>query len=205
MGPSGSGKSTLMHILGCLDAPTSGEYFLDGQNVSKLSDDELADIRKIKIGFVFQSFNLLPRATVLRNVMLPLVYAGVPVEKREQQAKIALKNAGLSESHFFHLSNQLSGGEIQRVAISRALVNNPSLILADEPTGNLDTKTGEIVLDTFQTLNIEQNRTIVLITHERYVAEHADRIIDIRDGLIIEDEKVAKKRIVNHNPYHKSL
>jgi len=205
MGPSGSGKSTLMHILGCLDAPTSGEYFLDGKNVSKLSDDELADIRKVKIGFVFQSFNLLPRTTVLRNVVLPLVYAGIPVEEREQQAKISLKNAGLSESHFFHLSNQLSGGEIQRVAIARALVNNPSLILADEPTGNLDTKTGEIVLDTFQKLNGEQKRTIVLITHERYVAEHADRIIDIRDGLIIEDEKVSKKRIVNHNPYHKSL
>lgn len=205
MGPSGSGKSTLMHILGALDTPTNGTYLLDGKDVSKLSDDELADIRKDKIGFVFQSFNLLPRATVLRNAMLPLVYAGIQREERETRAKTSLKNVGLTESHFFHLSNQLSGGEIQRVAIARALVNNPSLILADEPTGNLDTKTGEIVLDTFQTLNIEQNRTIVLITHERYVAEHADRIIDIRDGLIIEDEKVAKKRIVNHNPYHKSL
>lgn len=199
MGPSGSGKSTLMHILGCLDAPTSGEYFFDGQNVSKLSDDELADIRKLKIGFVFQSFNLLPRATVLRNVVLPLVYAGVPVKEREQQAKTSLKNAGLTESHFYHLSNQLSGGEIQRVAIARALVNKPSLILADEPTGNLDTKTGEIVLDTFQKLNKEQQRTIILITHERYVAEHADRIINIRDGLIVEDEKNHKKRFVNHH------
>ncbi len=205
MGPSGSGKSTLMHILGCLDTPTAGKYFLDNQDVSLLSDDELADIRKNKIGFVFQSFNLLPRTTVLRNVVLPLVYAGISRDEREKQAKKALQNAGFEESHLHHLSNQLSGGQIQRVAIARALVNNPSLILADEPTGNLDTKTGEIVLDTFQALNREQKRTIVLITHERYVAEHADRIIDIRDGNIVEDEKVAKKRIVNSNPYHKLL
>jgi len=205
MGPSGSGKSTLMHILGCLDTPTSGTYLVDSQDVSKMSDDELADIRKNKIGFVFQSYNLLPRATVLRNVVLPLVYAETPHEEREEKAKIELRNAGLDESHFYHLSNQLSGGQMQRVAIARALVNNPSLILADEPTGNLDTKTGEIVLDTFQTLNKEQNRTIVLITHERYVAEHADRIIHIRDGIITEDEKVTKKKIINNNPYHKSL
>lgn len=203
MGPSGSGKSTLMHILGCLDTPTSGKYFLDSRDVSTLSDDELADIRKDKIGFVFQSFNLLPRATVLRNVVLPLVYAGVPVKEREQRAKTSLKNAGLTESHFRHLSNQLSGGEVQRVAIARALVNNPSLILADEPTGNLDTKTGEIVLDTFQTLNRKQRCTIILITHERYVAEHADRIIAIRDGLIIEDEKNKNKRLINH--HHEEL
>ncbi len=205
MGPSGSGKSTLMHILGCLDTPTSGEYSLDDRDVSTLSDDELADIRKNKIGFVFQSFNLLPRTTVLRNVVLPLVYAGISRDEREERAKAALQNAGLEKSRFYHLSNQLSGGQIQRVAIARALVNNPSLILADEPTGNLDTKTGEIVLHTFQELNEKQKRTIILITHERYVAEHADRIIDIRDGLIIEDEKVAKKRAVNHNIYHKSL
>jgi len=205
MGPSGSGKSTLMHILGCLDTPTSGTYLVDSQDVSKMSDDELADIRKNKIGFVFQSYNLLPRATVLRNVVLPLVYAETPHEEREKKAKIELRNAGLDESHFYHLSNQLSGGQMQRVAIARALVNNPSLILADEPTGNLDTKTGEIVLDTFQTLNKEQSRTIVLITHERYVAEHADRIIHICDGIITEDEKVTKKKIINNNPYHKSL
>jgi putative ABC transport system ATP-binding protein len=205
MGPSGSGKSTLMHLLGCLDTPTSGTYLINNQDVSKMSDDELADVRKDRIGFVFQSYNLLPRATVLRNVVLPLVYAGIPREEREKKAKIELKNAGLEESHFYHLSNQLSGGQMQRVAIARALVNNPSLILADEPTGNLDTKTGEVVLDTFQKLNNEQNRTIVLITHERYVAEHADRIIHIRDGAIVEDEKVARKRIINDNPYHKHL
>jgi len=194
IGPSGSGKSTLMHILGALDKPTSGQYILDGQDVSKLSDDELADTRNNKLGFVFQSFNLLPRATVIRNVVLPMVYAGIPKEERESKAKVALENAGLDESHFQHLSNQLSGGQMQRVAIARALVNNPSLILADEPTGNLDTKTGEIVLSTFQGLNEKMHRTVILITHERYVAEHADRIITIRDGLIVEDVKNINKR-----------
>lgn len=189
MGPSGSGKSTLMHILGALDSPTSGKYFFDNQDVSKLSDDQLADIRKNKIGFVFQSFNLLRRSTVLRNVMLPLVYCGVNKEERIERAKAALHNAGLEGSHYYHLSNQLSGGQMQRVAIARALVNNPSLILADEPTGNLDTKTGDIVLNTFKELNRKQHHTIILITHEKIVAEVADRIIFIRDGEIIEDRK----------------
>ncbi len=189
MGPSGSGKSTLMHILGALDTPSQGQYFLDGKDVSTFTDEELAEIRKQKIGFVFQAFNLLPRATVVRNVALPLVYAGIAKEEREQKAKDALLRAGMSEERFNHLSNQLSGGQMQRVAIARALVNNPSLILADEPTGNLDTKTGEIVLGTFQDLN-KQGHTIILITHEPDVARHANRIIHIKDGTIIDDEKV---------------
>ncbi|MES2014550.1 MAG: ABC transporter ATP-binding protein [Patescibacteria group bacterium] len=189
MGPSGSGKSTLMHILGCLDTPTSGSYTLDAKNVSTLNDEELADIRKDKIGFVFQSFNLLPRTTVLRNVMLPLVYAGVSEEDRVTRATAALLAAGLTETYFTHRSNELSGGQVQRVAIARALVNQPSLVLADEPTGNLDTKTGEIVLGTFQRLNEEHGRTIILITHEMEVAAHAKRIITLRDGVIVGDTK----------------
>ena len=197
MGPSGSGKSTMMHILGALDTPTSGTYFLDGKDVSKMSDDSLADIRKEKIGFVFQSFNLLPRTTVLRNVMLPLVYSGIGEKEREERAKEALFASGLDEGHFKNMSNQLSGGQIQRVAIARALVNNPHLILADEPTGNLDTKTGEIVLGTFQRLNSELGRTVVLITHEQDVAEHADRIIFIRDGKMVEDKKNHVKRKIS--------
>ena len=193
MGPSGSGKSTLMHILGCLDVPTSGKYFLDGKDVSTLSEDELADIRKNKIGFVFQTFNLLPRTSVLKNTILPLIYSGVNREQRETIAKTALESVGLDKEHFHSLSNQLSGGQIQRVAIARALVNNPTLILADEPTGNLDSKTGEVVLGTFEKLNQEQGRTIILITHEHDVAEHAKRIIHIKDGLIIEDYKNQKQ------------
>lgn len=197
-GPSGSGKSTMMHIIGCLDTPTEGEYLLDNKDVSKLSDDKLADIRMQKIGFVFQSYNLLPRATALRNAMLPLVYAGFSKERRERQAKEALRSAAFPENFWNHYSNQLSGGMMQRVAIARALVNNPTLILADEPTGNLDTKTGEMVLNTFQRLHREQGRTIVLITHEPYVAEHAERVIHIRDGNIVEDGKVKNRRVINN-------
>ena len=199
MGPSGSGKSTLMHILGALDTPTSGTYKLDGKDVSKLSDDELARIRREQIGFVFQSFNLLSRATVLRNVTLPLVYSNIPAHERDERARTALKSAGMTEDRFMHKSNQLSGGQIQRVAIARALVNNPTLILADEPTGNLDTQTGNIVLGTFQRLNKDHGRTIILITHERDVAEHADRIIHIRDGEIVEDGAKHTKRIIKNS------
>ncbi len=194
IGPSGSGKSTLMHILGCLDVPTNGHYFFNGEDVSRLSDDRLANIRKNKIGFVFQSFNLLRRTSVIRNVVLPLIYAGVLREEREERARIALRDVGLDESCFNHLSNQLSGGQMQRVAIARALVNNPSLIFADEPTGNLDSKTGEIVLETFQNLN-KQGRTIILITHERYIANKAKRIIAIKDGEIVEDALTDKSKI----------
>jgi putative ABC transport system ATP-binding protein len=188
MGPSGSGKSTLMNILGCLDAPTAGTYLLDGVDVSSLSDDELADIRVYRIGFVFQAFNLLPRVNVLRNVMLPMAYAGIPLAEREDRAFAALADVGLDEAQYDHKSNELSGGEMQRVAIARALVNDPAIILADEPTGNLDTKTGELILETFNRLQ-GQGRTIVLITHEASVAAHADRIVHIRDGRIVDGEE----------------
>ena len=198
MGPSGSGKSTLMHILGVLDTPTAGTYMLDGKDVSQLNDDELAAIRKDKIGFVFQAFNLLPRTTVLQNVMLPLMYAGMERHERERHAVKALTDAGLDEAHFYHMSNQLSGGQIQRVAIARALVNDPVLILADEPTGNLDSKTGEIVMGTFQRLNREHGRTIIVITHEREVAEHAQRIIHIKDGRVIEDSTSHSRRVIKN-------
>ncbi|MFH1192500.1 MAG: ABC transporter ATP-binding protein [bacterium] len=189
IGPSGSGKSTLMHILGALDRSTTGNYFLNGKNILELEDAELAKIRSQSIGFVFQSFNLLSRATVIRNVMLPLIYdKKTSREDRVKKAKTALEAAGLSSDRWTHLSNQLSGGQMQRVAIARALVNDPDLILADEPTGNLDSKTGDIVLSTFQKLNKEKGHTIILITHERYVAEHANRIIEIKDGEIVSDK-----------------
>ncbi len=186
MGPSGSGKSTLMNILGLLDVPTEGKYLLNGKDVSSLSEDEQASVRAKTIGFVFQSFNLLPRTSVIRNVMMPLLYSEAPADHREETAKKALLAAGFPEERFYNLSNELSGGQMQRVAIARSLVNDPSIILADEPTGNLDTKTGEIVLDTFKKLNKEEKKTVILITHEPDVAKHADRIIFVRDGQIEE-------------------
>ncbi len=195
IGSSGSGKSTLMHIVSCLDTLTSGQYFLEEKDVSKFSEDELAEIRKRKFGFVFQTFNLLPRTTVLRNVALPLIYAGVPKQKREEIAKSALRSAAFSEEFWFHLSNQLSGGMKQRVAIARALVNNPLLILADEPTGNLDSKTGEQILESFEKLNRE-GKTIILVTHEKYIAQRAKRIITLKDGKIIEDTVNHRSKIV---------
>ncbi len=181
-----------MHILGALDTPTSGQYFLDGKEVSKLSDDELSDLRREKIGFVFQSFNLLPRTTVLRNVMLPLLYSDLTQKQREEKAKQALLYAGMDKDKFNNLSNQLSGGQMQRVAVARALVNDPAIILADEPTGNLDTKTSQVVMETFKELN-SKGHTIILITHEKEIAEFTDRIISIRDGLIEKDEKQTHK------------
>ncbi|HOV88775.1 MAG TPA: ABC transporter ATP-binding protein [Candidatus Paceibacterota bacterium] len=187
IGPSGSGKSTLMHILGCLDKPTSGEYFLDGRDISHCTDDELADIRKTKIGFVFQQFNLLGRISVMENVMLPLVYAQVPKKEREKIAARSLEEAAFPKEFWHHFPNQLSGGMMQRAAIARALVNDPSLILADEPTGNLDSKTGEKILATFKDLH-QKGRTILLVTHELYIAEQAERIISLKDGEIVEDK-----------------
>jgi putative ABC transport system ATP-binding protein len=195
MGPSGSGKSTLMNILGCLDTPTSGSYFLDGEDVSQLDDDTLADIRNLRLGFVFQSFNLLPRATVLRNVMMPMSYSTIRKAERYERAAAALDAAGLADEHWDHKSNELSGGQMQRVAIARALVTDPSLILADEPTGNLDTKTGEVILQTFERLN-EEGRTVILITHEPYIAEHATRVVHVQDGRILSDERNGRKRRV---------
>ena len=188
MGPSGSGKSTLMNILGCLDSPTSGSYRLEGLEVSTLDDDDLAEIRATRLGFVFQSFNLLPRATVLRNVMLPLVYSDVPRAEREWRAWKALKSVDLPEEYYEHKSNELSGGQMQRVAIARALVNVPALILADEPTGNLDSATSEMVLQTFARMK-ERGKTIVLITHDPEVATWADRTVHIRDGKLLTDEQ----------------
>ena len=183
MGPSGSGKSTLMHIIGALDKPTSGQYLLDGIDVGKLSDDELAGIRNQKIGFIFQAFNLLPRTTTLANVMLPMSYAGVPKQQREERAKKYLEMVGLKD-RMYHTSNQISGGQQQRVAIARALVMNPSILLADEPTGNIATTQAEEIMAIFTKLN-KEGHTIVMITHEPDIAKHAKRIIHIRDGKII--------------------
>ena len=183
IGPSGSGKSTLMHILGALDNPTSGEYFLDNREVSKLNDDELSELRKNKIGFIFQSFNLLPRTTVLRNVILPLLYTKTTSQERLLRAKECLRYAGMEENKFQNLSNQLSGGQMQRVAIARALINNPAIILADEPTGNLDSTTSVEVFCLFQKLN-EEGTTIIQVTHSEENARYANRIIKLNDGWI---------------------
>jgi putative ABC transport system ATP-binding protein len=190
MGPSGSGKSTLMNLIGCLDSPSSGKYWLAGRLVSELDDDELAYIRNKEIGFVFQTFNLLPRATALHNVELPLIYNGTPAEERIEKAKKALQRVDLTD-RMTHKPNELSGGQRQRVAIARALVNSPSIVLADEPTGNLDSKTGEEIMALFKNLH-SQGNTIILVTHENDIAQNAHRIIYIRDGKIASDEVVKK-------------
>ena len=190
MGPSGSGKSTLMNLIGCLDSPTSGKYWLAGRLVSDLDDDELAYIRNKEIGFVFQTFNLLPRATALHNVELPLIYNGTPAEERIEKARKALERVDLGD-RMHHKPNELSGGQRQRVAVARALVNNPSIVLADEPTGNLDSKTGEEIMILFENL-YRQGNTIILVTHENDIAQHAHRIIHIRDGRIASDEAIKK-------------
>jgi putative ABC transport system ATP-binding protein len=190
MGPSGSGKSTLMNLIGCLDSPSSGRYWLAGRLVSELDDDELAYIRNKEIGFVFQTFNLLPRATALHNVELPLIYNGTPAEERIEKAKKALERVDLT-SRMTHKPNELSGGQRQRVAIARALVNSPSIVLADEPTGNLDSKTGEEIMTLFANLH-QQGNTIILVTHEHDIAQHAHRVIFIRDGKIASDEAIKK-------------
>lgn len=193
MGPSGSGKSTLMHILGFLDTPTGGSYLFDGKDISSFSEDELAYMRAHNIGFVFQAFHLLPRTSVLDNVMLPLMYMPMTKRERVDRATKAVASVGLSH-RIKNFSNQLSGGEKQRVAIARALVNNPSVIFADEPTGNLDSKSGLQVMQILQELNMKEKHTIILVTHEKYTAEHAERIIRVKDGIIVGDEKVTNRQ-----------
>ncbi len=193
MGPSGSGKSTLMNIVGCLDTPTSGSYILKGTNVSDMSDNELAEVRNREIGFVFQTFNLLPRATSFHNVELPLIYAGVPAAQRREKAEQALASVGLKD-RMLHKPNELSGGQRQRVAVARALVVGPSIILADEPTGNLDSKTGEDIMALFHEI-YQQGNTIILVTHEEYIANHAKRVIRLLDGKIESDKLVAEPTV----------
>jgi len=188
MGPSGSGKSTLMNLIGCLDSPTKGEYYINGRLVSSMSDDDLARIRNKEIGFVFQTFNLLPRASSLHNVELPLIYSGMPASQRIEKAKVAMRQVDL-EKRMDHKPNELSGGQRQRVAIARALVNNPSILLADEPTGNLDTATGNEIMALFERLH-EEGNTIVLVTHEHDIALHAHRVVHVRDGKVEKDERI---------------
>ena len=196
MGASGSGKSTLMNILGCLDKPTRGLYFLDGQDVSGLTKDQLAAIRSHKIGFVFQQFNLLPRTSALENVELPTIYAGVPIEERAQRAELALKRVGLADRSG-HFPSQLSGGQQQRVAIARALVNNPSLLLADEPTGNLDSRTSVEIMEILQGLNDERGLTVVIVTHEPDIAQYAKRALEFRDGKLRKDVAIQNRLIAS--------
>lgn len=196
MGPSGSGKSTLMQILGFLDVLSSGKYLFEGRDVSSLTEDELAQARGEKVGFIFQAFNLLPKTSVLENVKLPLLYSDVPLSQRDAMAREAIEIVGLGH-RMYNLSNQLSGGERQRVAIARALIRKPPVIFADEPTGNLDSKSGSLVMKILQDLNIKQKHTIILVTHETYTSEHAERIIRLKDGLILSDESVKNRRMAS--------
>jgi putative ABC transport system ATP-binding protein len=203
MGPSGSGKSTLMAILGCLDIPTSGKYFIDGDQTDKMNEDQLAYIRAHKIGFVFQQFNLLPRTDALENVMLPMIYDGTDPKERVKRATEALEIVGLGD-RLHHKSNELSGGQQQRVAIARALVNEPSILLADEPTGNLDSKTGVEIIAIFQKLHRERHQTVVYVTHDSFTARHTERIIHIADGKVVREETVAEPLIAIPGQQRKS-